>query len=80
MKRRTAAEIIAFHFGWDMREVSDTRYQSTRYTSPALYVIGNDYYAAPSNNLPPKYEVGGNWHVIAEYYNRKIYCSEMRSV
>ena len=49
-KRRTAAEIIGFHFGWDIRDVSETRYQSTRYTAPAVYVIGDDYYAAPADN------------------------------
>lgn len=76
-KRRTAAEIIGFHFGWDMRDVSDTRYQPTRYASPAVYVIGDDYYAAPSNNAPPKYEVGQPWTVIAEYYGRKIYESKV---
>lgn len=35
MTRRTAPEIIGFHFGWDMRDVSETRYQPTRYTNPA---------------------------------------------
>lgn len=76
-KRRTAAEIIGFHFGWDMRDVSDTRYQSTRYVSPAVYVIGQDYYAAPSNNQPPKYEVGKPWVFVAEHYGRKIFCAEV---
>jgi hypothetical protein len=76
-KRRTASEIIAFHFGWDMREMSESRYQPTRYASPAVYVVSDDYYAAPSDNRPPKYELGQPWREVAEYYGRKIYCSEM---
>lgn len=70
-KRRTAPEIIGFHFGNDMREISAGRYQ--RYANPAVYVVGNDYYAAPSNKAPPKHDVGGPWQEIAEYYGRKIY-------
>jgi len=76
-KRRTAAEIIGFHFGWDIRDVSETRYQSTRYTAPAVYVIGDDYYAAPADNRPPKYELGQAWTLFAEHYGRKIYESKM---
>ena len=75
--RRTAPEIIGFHFGWDMREVSETRYQSTRFVSPAVYVIGDDYYCAPSDNKPPAYVVGKAWVGFAEHYGRKIFCSEM---
>ena len=70
--RRTAANIIAFHFGWDIRDVSDTRYQSTRYSSPSIYTIGDSYYAAPSNNLPPKNMKGG-WVEIGEHYGRKVF-------
>ena len=73
-KRRAAPEIIGFHFGSDMREISDGRYQ--RYANPAIYVFGNDYYAAHSNNTPPKHNVGGPWQEIAEYYGRKIYCAD----
>ena len=76
-KRRTAAEIIGFHFGWDIRDVSETRYQSTRYTAPAVYVIGDDYYAAPADNRPPKYELGQAWTLFAEHYGREIYESKM---
>lgn len=79
-KRYTAAYIIAFHLGWDMREVSEARYQSTVFRSPALYVIGDDYYAAPANNQPPLYEAyEGRWEVVGEYYGRKVYIMEMES-
>jgi hypothetical protein len=72
-KRRTAPEIIGFHFGWDMGEVSDTRYQPTRYQSPSIYVIGNDYVAAPATNTPPK-NMPGAWVEIGEHYGRKVFC------
>lgn len=73
IKRRTAANIIAFHFGCDISEISESRYQPSRYSSPAVYVVGGDYYAAPSNNKPPKYNVGEHWVELAEWYNRKIF-------
>lgn len=76
-KRRTAAEIIAFHFSADVQDVRETRYQSTRFSSPALYVLSDDYYAAPSDNRPPRYVVGEPWEKIAEYYGRAVYRSRM---
>lgn len=75
-KRRTAAEIIAFHFCSDIRDVPDDRYQPTKYANPAVYSIGDAYYAAPSSNTKPKYnDIGGPWEEIAEHYGRKIYRS-----
>ena len=78
-KRRTAPEIIAFHFGWDMREVSETRYHPTRISNPAVYVIGDDYYAAPADNRAPKHQVGRPWEEFAEYYGRKIFRSAVET-
>lgn len=54
MTRRTAANIIAFHFGWNITDVSEGRYQSTRYASPSIYVLGDDYYAAPRTTYRPR--------------------------
>lgn len=76
-KRRTAAEIIAFHLGWDIADVRDDRYQSTRYASPAIYNMGQDYFSAPSNNTAPKADVGQPWEQVGEYYGRKVYRSKM---
>lgn len=78
-QRRTAAEIIAFHFSSDIADIRDTRYQPTRFTSPAVYVVGNDYYAAPSSNAAPKYDVGKPWRPIATYYGRTIFVSEAQT-
>ena len=77
MTRKTAAEIIAFHFGNDIADVRDSRYQPTRLTDPAVYVIGNDYFAAPSNNAPPRHDVGLPWEAIGEHYGRKVYRARM---
>jgi hypothetical protein len=73
-KRRTAPEIIAIHFCSDIRDITEGRYQ--RYASPAVYVVGNDYYAAPANNATPRHDVGGPWQEIAQYYGRKVFRAE----
>jgi hypothetical protein len=72
-KRRTAPEIIAFHFCSDIRDVSDGRYQPTRYTSPGLYVVGADYYCSPSAGQKPPADY--NWTKVGEYYGRDVLCA-----
>lgn len=73
-KRRTAAEIIAFHFGSDIRDIQDARYQPSRYPV-AIYTVGDDYYCAPNANqkLPAPAEF--NWQKIGEHYGRTVYRS-----
>ena len=71
-KRRTAPEIIGTHLCWDMSEVSEGRYQPAAFTQPAIYVCGDDYYAAPSNNRPPK-RPAGPWIEVGMYYGRKVF-------
>lgn len=71
-KRKTAPEIIGMHLCWDIADVSDGRYQPTRYASPSIYVCGDDYYAAPSNNKPPQ-KMAGDWVDVGEYYGRKVF-------
>jgi hypothetical protein len=78
-KRRAAPEIIAVHFSCDIRDVTDGRYQSTRYASPAIYTFGTDYYAAPANNKPPQ-NMPGDWREIGEHYGRKVFCLTMAKV
>jgi hypothetical protein len=74
--RRTAAEIIAYQLGgWNITDVQEYRYQPTRYASPAVYAIGNDYYAAPSSNAKPRYDFGLPWVLVGEFYGRKVYRS-----
>lgn len=71
-RRRSAAEIIGFHFGADMRDVSEGRYQPTRYANPAIYTVGDDFCAAPSDNKPPR-NFPGDWKEIGEHYGRKVF-------
>jgi len=53
-----AKEILAATLGWDIGEVSECRYQ--RYAAPAVYSIGNQYFAV--NKTKPKHDdVGGEW-------------------
>lgn len=77
-KRRTAAECIAFHLGWDMRDVSDNRYQAGR-QKHAVYSIGDSYYCCPpAGQNPPgnKFPDSWNWVKVGESYGRPVYCSE----
>lgn len=71
MTRKTAPELIAFHLGWNMPDVSEGRYQPTRYASPSVYVCGNDYYCAPSGSQ--KTPNGWDWNIVGTYYGRDVY-------
>jgi len=71
-KRRTAAEIIAYHFCSDIRDVQDGRYQATRYASPAIYVIDDDYYCSPPTGKEPPASFG-KWSKIGTWYDRGVY-------
>ncbi|UTS51967.1 hypothetical protein [Synechococcus phage BUCT-ZZ01] len=53
---KTAPEIIAEAFCTDWLDVKSGKYQ--RYTSPAVYVYGNDYYCCPTQNqkLPKDFD------------------------
>ena len=78
-KRRTAAEVIAYHRGYDFAEMADCRYQPTRWAAPAIYVCGGDYYAAPGDpgqiaKLRKGY-AGLVWQHVADAYERPIYCA-----
>ena len=79
-KRRTAAEIIATHLCWDMREVSDCRYQPTRYATPAVYSIGNHYYCSPSK-ITTRMPMGKTvWDFVGAYYGRSVFRVHMSEV
>jgi hypothetical protein len=68
---KQANEIVAFHLGWDMAEVSDCRYQ--RHTAPAVYAIGDHYFTAPT--AKQKLPVDWEWERVGEYYGRPVYRS-----
>jgi len=70
IKRRSAAEIIAFHFCSDIQDWRDSQYQPGRYSCP-VFTSGDYYYCAPT----PKQKLpkGWDWKPVAEHYGRKIY-------
>lgn len=58
IKRTHSHHVIAATLGWDAREVSECRYQSTR-TKQAIYSIGSRYFAV--SPTVPADKVGGDW-------------------
>lgn len=73
-KRRIAAEIIAMHYGMDLADMADYRYQPTRYSQPAIYSLGpTDYVAAPSSGKMPEGYCDLEWRKIGEEYGRSIF-------
>ena len=72
-----ADEIIAMHLGWAAWEISGNS-DSTRYSNPRIYSIGNFYFSAPANNMPPK-NMSVNWECVAEYHGRKVYRANRES-
>lgn len=78
MRIKRANEIIGEVIGWDLKEVSEYRYQ--KYTSPSVYSIGNRYFAVHKNK--PKHEVGGEWKEHTDQWpckdtDRKVWVCEM---
>lgn len=78
--RRSAAEIIAFHFCSDISEVRGMIYQPTRYAACKVYCWGEDYFCCPTDRqkLPkdPDFDDTFKWIEVATHYGRKIYCSK----
>lgn len=68
-----ANEIIAFHLGWDIRDLTDGRYQPTLYQNPSVYVASDDYFCAPTEKQ--KLPKGFKWEAVGEHYGRKVYRS-----
>jgi hypothetical protein len=75
---KRANEIIAFRLGWDIGDVTDGRYQPSRYQNPSVYVCGDDYYCAPT--AKQKLPKGFNWKPDGEHYGRTVYCAEPDAV
>lgn len=76
--RRSAAEIIAFHFSTDIASVREGRYQPGRTGPEPVYVVGDDYWCAPKATRPPPDadKFGFNpWQEVACYYGRKVWRS-----
>jgi hypothetical protein len=76
--RRTQAEIVATHFGSDIVDMRDMKYQPTRYASPSIFTVyaaNSDYWLAQ----PTGRKIGGragaefNWTPAGEYYGWTVY-------
>jgi hypothetical protein len=74
IKIKRANEIIGFHLGWDISDVSDGLYQPSRYASPRVYVCGDDYFCCPTSNQ--KLPIGFNWETVGSYYGRTVFRAE----
>jgi hypothetical protein len=78
MTNRTAPEIIAYHLGWDIADLHDYRYQSTRYANPSVYALESGYYTCPQKGKIPTHDMGAPWRMVGEYYGRKVFRSSAR--
>jgi hypothetical protein len=71
-RRRSAAELVAFHLCADIADVRDSEYQRGR-TAVRVFTWGDDYFCAPpSGKIPPK---DRTWTLAGTYYDRPVYRS-----
>ena len=70
---KSAAECIAFRLGWDIRDVSENRYQYGRTKYPE-YTIGDEYFCCPPAGAAPSKERA--WVKDGEAYGRQIYSAK----
>lgn len=59
-----AKTMIAESLNWDVKEVSECRYQ--KYVNPAVYSIGERYFAASISK--PKHDVGTDWFLYDDQF------------
>lgn len=71
-KRRSAPWMIAFYLGWDIKEISEARYQPTRYHAPSVYSGGDSYFCCPSGSQQPPKDLGP-WTKVFSEYGRDVY-------
>lgn len=60
MKKHTGANVIAMEWGWDVNDLKDYRYQSTK-TSVPVYAVDNAYYCATKEGEKPATHSGIEW-------------------
>ena len=77
MKRYSQSYILAFHFGCDVREMSDMQYQPTRFSKPKVYTSEDYYYCVVDEGKKPaidkQYPDRWKWEKIATYYEKDVY-------
>lgn len=72
-KKRSEAELIAYHLCCDIGDVREGRYQ--RYSNPAVFVVGSHYFCAPQQGKTPPEGVCDRWELMGLYYGRNVYRS-----
>lgn len=72
---KQAPDIIAIHFSSDVVDIREGRYQG--YSNPAVYVVGSDYYCAPTAAQRAPRKDFEPWVEVGEYYGRKVLRSKM---
>jgi hypothetical protein len=72
-RRISTREVIATAVGYDMAEIEDYRYQSTR-TPTAVYAIGDYYYCAPTK--AQKLPSGWKWTAKGTFLGRDVYAAD----
>lgn len=78
-KRVGAALAIAEHFGSDVADIREGRYQSTR-TSQQVFVVGDDYYTAAPVNKTVKDMDGFTWMPLNSWIKEKFKWEVYQSV
>lgn len=73
--RRSAPEKIADLVGADISEVIDGRYQPGTIANPAVFVVGDDYFAACETE--PKHRLGLGWKKHLTFRGDVVWESEM---
>ena len=58
--KKHAATVLAQTIGWCAIDVREYQYQPSRYSSPAVFAIGDTYLAVHSTK--PSHDLGGEWH------------------
>jgi hypothetical protein len=66
-KKRSEAELVAFHLGCDISDIRDAHYQKTQ--KPKLFTVGNYYFCAPAKDV----KVPKGFNAVGEYYGRFVY-------
>lgn len=77
-QRRYSPEyVIAFHFGCDVGDMRDDRYQPTRFVNPKVFTSGDWYYCAVKEGKTPAvdnvFPDRWQWEEIGRYYGYIVY-------
>lgn len=80
--RRSAAELVAFHFGSDITDIRDAVYQPTRYSGPSVFTVADGYWCAvPDAKSVPKASAAfrdWSWTPVAAYYGWTVFLGSPR--